>query len=313
MAEVAGNIENHAVLQFNDLTQLRAQQLTSKFQEAAIEKQAVGEFCYFDQVGLTEMREDNSRFPESPHQDVEHFRRKLGLRHFDWGHNIQRTDTVQMFTDREGQYVTAAGGAFARTVDTIFANALGGTAISENAAGTTQNISLPSTQKVAITVGGSSGNVNLNEQKIRTAISLLINNDVDPSDPMNRLYGMITPKSLFGGLAGQTAFTSIDFATRKALAEGMIMVFPYMGVTWIVSTKCPAGTTTPATDRFCYVWAKSGVGRATWSPLTTHMDLRADRCFVKYIYMEANLNVTRLEEKKVVEIEVDEEATATVG
>ncbi len=313
MAEAFFNIEAHHVDQFSDLTELRAQQLTKKLEQTALEEPATGRAHYFDQVGLTEFKEDNSRFPESPHQDIEHFRRKVTPRRFHWGHNIDPFDRAQMFTNKEGKYVVAAGGAYGRTFDTIHLEALGGAAIAEGPDGTTTSIALPSTQKVGITVGASSGNVNLNELKVRTALSIITDNDVDIDTPENRLYGAITPKALYTGLMGQDRVVSSDFAINKPLAEGGQMTFEWMGVSWIVSNRLEAGTTTPGTDRFCYVWAKSGLGRAMWQNIRTQSDKRADRSFIDYLYMSSFFNVTRLEEEKVVQIEIDEEATAIVG
>ena len=313
MPEAFSNIKGHHVDQFSDLTQLRAQQLTKKLEDTAIEESATGRAHYFDQVGLTEFKEDNTRFPESPHQEIEHYRRKVTPRRFHWGHNLDQFDTAQMFTSKEGKYVLAASGAYGRTFDTIHINALGGNAIAENSEGVTTTIPLPSTQKVAITVGGTSGNVNLNEEKVRDAISIITDNDVDIDDPSNRLYGCITPKALFKGLMAQDKVTSSDFNIVKPLAGGGQMTFFWMGVDWIVSSRLPAGTTTPATDRFCYVWSKSGLGRAMWSELVTKSAERADRSFIDYIYMRSFFNVTRLEEEKVVEIEIDEDVGPLVG
>lgn len=313
MAESFFNIEAHHVDQFSDLSELRAQQLTKKLEETALEEPATGRAHYFDQVGLTEFKENNARFPESPHQDIEHYRRKVVPRRFQWGHNLDKFDKVQMFTSKEGKYVVAASGAFGRTFDTIHIDALGGNAIAEDPDGNTTNIPLPSTQKVDVTFGGSSGNVNLNEAKVRKAISIITNNDVDIDTPENRLYGCITPKALYNGLMGQDRVASSDFNFTKPLAVGGQMSFSWMGVDWIVSNRLPKGTTTPETDRFCYVWSKSGLGRAMWMNLETKSSERPDRSFIDYLYMESFFNVTRLEEEKVVQIEIDEEANATTG
>ena len=309
MAEAFGDITQHAVDQWSDLSQLRAQQLTVKLSDAALEEDAIGRAHYFDQVGKTEMTEDNTRHAPSPHNEVEHFRRKTVPRKFHWGHNIDPFDRVQMLNNPAGKYVLASSGAYARTHDSIHINALGGSAIAEDADGNTTTITLPTTQKVGIQVGGS-GDVNLNEHKVREALGILTSNEVDIDLPENKLYGVIPGLGFYRGLMSQDKFVSSDYKINKPLDGSQQMTFDWMGVTWIVTERVPfdSGSTT---DRKCYVWAKSGLGRAKWSGVVHQSAKRADLSFDDYLYMRAYLNCVRLEEEKVVEIMIDQTASAT--
>jgi len=312
MAETAFQIQDHHVDMFKSLVQLRAQQLTSKLRDFVMVESATGRAKYFDQIGSTQAQEDNTRYPESPHNEIEHFRRKITPKRIHWGHHIDQFDEAQMFISPQGKYVSAASGAFGRSFDTKIIEAAGGISIAEDPDGNTTQIALPSTQKIDIQVGSTGpSDVNLNEEKIRCAMEILLSNDVDTDDPMNRLYGAITPSALYKGLLSQDKVTSSDFNFQQPLADGGFRVMDWMGIRWVVSNRLPfIGAST--TNRNCYVWAKSGIGLGMWSDVSVESAKRADRSFVNYIYMRSFFNTTRIEEEKVVEIAIDESKSALV-
>lgn len=312
MADTAYNIEAHHADMFRDVSQLRAQQLTVQLRETGIEEPATGRTVQFDQVGESDWVENHTRFAASPHQDISHYRRQVTPRDFLWGHVLDDSDRVQTFTQLDGKYVAAGTGGWARTFDSILLNALGGTSIAVSPSGTTSNIVLPSTQKVAITVGGSSGDVNMNETKVREAMSIIGSNEVDFDDPLNRVYGVMPSACFWKGLMGQDKFVSSDYNVIKPLANGKTIV-EWMNITWFLSERCPFISGGGATDRNAYIWCKSGLGIAIWKDLQSLMFKRPDLSNADYLFMRGIVNMTRIEEAKVVEIAVDTSASATTN
>lgn len=308
MSDTAYNIEAHHADMFRDLSQLRAQQLTAQLRETGIEEPATGRTVQFDQVGTTDWVESNTRYAASPHQSIEHFRRQVAPRNFMWGHVLDKYDRVQTFTQPDGKYIAAGTGGYARTFDSILLNALGGTSIAVSPSGTTSNVTLPSTQKVAIGFGGT-GDVNMNEAKVREAMSIIGTNEVDFDDPLNKIYGVMPSACFWKGLMGQERFTSSDYNVIKPLAGGKTIV-EWMNITWFLSERCPFVSGGGATDRNCYIWAKSGLAIGIWSEFESMMFKRPDLSNADYLFMRGILNMTRLEEAKVVEIAVDTAASA---
>jgi hypothetical protein len=83
-----------------------------------------------------------------------------------------------------------------------------------------------------------------------------------------------------------------------------------MGVTWIQSSRVPFDASGGANDRKCYVWAESGLGLGIYQDIMADGGPRPDLSYSPYIYISTFIGATRLEEKKVVEIMVDESVVA---
>ncbi len=314
MSEQFGGIELHYIDAFHEMAYLRAQQLVAAHMGKVLVQRGTAENEYFQQVGRTEWIETNARFPDTPEQDVEHYKRRVVPSWYQWGKMLSRFDTAQMLMNPQGKYLLSASGGYARLIDTKMITAALGNATVEDVNGTTSTVALPTTQKVGIQVGTTASpaeDVNMNEAKVRRAKKIIMENEVDLSDPLNKLYGFMTPAAFFDGLLGQDRVASSDFNGDKPLVTGE-MTANWMGIEWIISNRLPFDTGS-TTDRKCFIYCMSGLGRIDWQSLTTLTGQRTDKSFTQQLYMEAMHGFTRLEEEKVVEIMIDETAKPTTN
>lgn len=109
------------------------------------------------------------------------------------------------------------------------------------------------TLTVAKSVGGA--DTGLNVDKLRRASRLLGNNGVGEDEQITYV-GSYTQRE---GLLGETAVTSADFNTVRALVNGDVSTFMGMSFKWI-ATRAEGGLDLTSTDRTTFAYAKSAVG-----------------------------------------------------
>jgi len=101
-------------------------------------------------------------------------------------------------------------------------------------------------------------------------------------------------------MLGLTEVTSSDYNSVKALVQGDIDT--WLGFKWIFSTRLPLSSTT----RSCYAYQRDGVCLGMAKAPTVETDKRADKCFSWYLYYSLNIGAVRLEEEKVVKVNIIE-------
>ena len=99
-------------------------------------------------------------------------------------------------------------------------------------------------------VGSSSTNVNLSVSILREAKRKLDAQDVDPSIPR---YIAVGPSQI-ESLLSETAVTSADFNTVKALVQGEVDTF--MGFKFIMTNRLSIDSND---IRSCFAWAEDGM------------------------------------------------------
>lgn len=136
--------------------------------------------------------------------------------------------------DPTGQIVQRHAEAVGRERDRVIINALLGSAVVKGAA----SVALPAGQKVGIQYGESpAADAGLTLAKIRKAKVLL---DMAGVSERNRIA--IVSSEDMDNLLGVTQVTSGDYAAVKALVEGTIEGYRFMGFTWVVSNLLPSAT-----------------------------------------------------------------------
>ncbi len=140
--------------------------------------------------------------------------------------------------DERRELVQVVSKAIARRMDQLCIDAL-------NAA------SAPST--VATGIGGSTSNMNI--EKLRAAAKALNDKNV-PSEGRQ----LLMHSSQLDALLGETAITSSDFASVKALVRGEISSF--MGFNIITMGDRDEGGVPKPSTRSCFAWHKDSMGYA---------------------------------------------------
>jgi hypothetical protein len=282
------------VLQFGANLYTLAQQKGSRLRDKVSFEDLTGEKKFFERVGTTVAVRKTGRNMDSPIIETPFTRRAIIPQDWHWGDMIDSMQKLKTLIDPTSAIVSAGGMALGRTIDDIIIEAMTGNAYSGQD-GTTP-VALPSTQKVAITVGnGGSGNVGLNVSKLIATKSLFGKADIDTDDPENKLYFGVSQAQV-DELLAQTEIKSSDYNTIKALVEGKVSTF--MGFEFVRSERFAWASNI----RSCPAWCKSGVKLAMPKDITTEVAKRADKSFNWYAYASMSLASGRIEETKVVEV-----------
>lgn len=187
--------------------------------------------------------------------------------------------------------------AYKRKCDELIAAAAVGTAYTGEDGVTP--VSLPASQQVAVNYveSGSATNTGLTIAKLRRAMFILDDAEVDEDEERFFVAGPKQKEELLR----TTEVTSKDYNTIQALVEGRIDTFMGFKFRWTKRTVYNASTDI----RTCFAYVKSGVLLVD-EGLKTHMDIRSDKNHSLQIRSVARLGSARTEEKKVVAVFTDQ-------
>lgn len=285
MADTQNNIYAQAYSQ--NIMQL-AQQKYSKLVNCVYMKPNVrGKTFFQDQIGQWTMQTKGGRNVQTPNNDPVLGRRMGTMIDYHDNRLLDRGDELRTISDPRSAYTIAAAASLGRKIDDVIIAALTGTAYSGET-GTTSN-TLPSTQIVSATSTG------LTFAKVKEAKRKLDNNDVEPEDR----FFVISPIGL-EGLLGTTEATSSDYNAIKALVKGEIDT--WMGFKWILSTRLSVTSNT----RSCIAFNRYGLCMAMAAAPMVRTDERTDLSYSWQVYYELNMGAVRLEEERVVRVDINE-------
>ena len=309
-------IDTAFVNQYGKTLDLVAETKGGKFTGMSLEDTVTGEDAYYDQLGsvFATAVVDSGSDTDSPSDSISHLRRKLDLTNYEVGLLLDRFDKVQTLINPESEYVMRQVSSLMRKKDIEFIKGALGTASTGKAGAGSAD--LGTGNKIL------QANAGLTIAKIREARAILQKNGVDLDDPMNEAYLAVTPTQI-EDLLGNTEATSADFMNVKALVSGGIDTFygfkivvsnllPFVAtdtnvanLTWSAS-DVPAVSSTDDNVRGCFAWVKSGVRSAVGMGIETDIAKRADKRFNYYAYSAMRCGSVRMEEDKVVQIQVSE-------
>jgi hypothetical protein len=312
------SIDTAYVNQYGKTLDLVAETKGGKFNGLSLEDQVTGEVAFYDQLdsvfaGAVDTA-SNSGGMNSPDDAITHLRRRVELANYEVGILLDRFDKVQTLINPESEYVQRQVSALMRKKDIEFISGALGTANTGKAGA--GSATLGTGQKIL------QANAGLTIAKIREARAILQKNGVDLDDPMNEAYLAVTPAQI-EDLLGNTEATSADFMNVKALVSGGIDTFygfkivvsnllPFVAtdtntanLTWS-SSDVPAVSSTDDNVRANFAWVKSGIRAAVGMGIETDIAKRADKRFNWYAYSAMRCGAVRMEEEKVVQIQVSE-------
>ena len=283
------------VQQFSSNVQLLSQQMGSLLRGSVSEESVTGEKAFFDQVGQSAAVKRTSRHSDTPILDTPHSRRMVTMDSYEWADLIDDADKVRLLIDPTSAYARTAAAAMGRAMDDSIIAAATGTAKTGKSGST--STALPSAQQIA------NGSADLTIEKLIEAKQKL---DVNSVDPRISRYICVSPFQI-QRLLNETAVTSSDFNTVKALVRGEVDTF--MGFKFIVSNRlAKAGNI-----RTCFAWAEDGMKLAVGKDVMARIEERADKSFSTQVYYCATFGATRMEEEKIIQIDCDESESYTFG
>lgn len=229
-------------------------------------------------------------------------KRKLSKRQFDDVYHEDEWDQSLLgeITSPRSAVVTNQAMAFQRAMDEAVVLAATGSAwIGEDG---TEEVVVPATQKVAVSVGGANSGLSL--AKIIAARSILGKNEAwgqnQPGPMGDRAYFVVSQVQL-DNLLTVDQITNSRYADVKALVKGEVNDF--MGFHFVRSELLPFEGATDV--RICFAFMSSGIA-FTKSDMGTKMVIRDDLNETLQVRTKAQFGATRTEEEKVVLVYCDE-------
>jgi len=298
------------VKQFNSNVFHLSQQKGSRLRRAVRNESQRGESQFFDRIGASAAIKKTTRHSDTPQIDTPHSRRRVTLTDYEWGDLIDDADKIRMLIDPESDYAMSAMYALGRSMDDeIIEKALADASGGQDG-GTP--VALGNDNKLAAVDGAAVSNLNV--FTLRKIKKKMDENEVDESI---KRY-MCVAASQLESLLGETAVTSADFNTVKALVHGDVDQF--MGFEFIrlerheflgtaITTVDPVtgavtggGATVAVGARRCFAWAQDGLLLSLAKDMRSRISERPDKSYSTQVYACMGIGSTRMEEKKVVEV-----------
>lgn len=275
--------------QFSSNVYLLSQQKGSKLRGAVREESVTGEKAFFDQIGKTAAIAKTTRHGDTPLVETPHSRRMVTMTTYEWADLVDDSDKVKMLIDPTSSYAQAAAYAMGRAIDDEIITAATGTAKTGKAGST--STSMLAANQIA------NGGTNMTIAKLLDAKKIMDEADVDPD---NR-HVVVSPAAI-ESLLNTTEVKSSDFNTVKALAQGSLD--SYLGFRFHTSTRLALS----GNIRTCFAFQGDALMLAVGKDVTARIDERSDKSYSTQVYYCMSVGSTRMEEEKVVQIDIDESA-----
>ncbi len=297
------SIDNAHVQAFSETLFFEAQQRMSRTRaHCTVESGVVGESKSYDRIGGSEMVEITDRHGDTPFTPVDHTRRRLFLRDYDWNELVDDADKLKTIIQPENAYTKAGAMAAGRRMDdTVFA-ALDGTADTWTKSGGGGTAAFAAGQIVAVDYieDGSAVNSNMTVAKMREARRLFLTNEVPEFEPLT----MSMSGSNLMALMRDDEVTSADYSTLNALMRGDITGANFMGFHMIHSER----QTLTGNNRHVLAWSRRGCQLSFAKDVTGRVSERDDKRYSLQVYFAMSLGAVRMDELEVVRILADETA-----
>lgn len=275
------------------------QQRGSKLRGTLREVTQNSEYDYWDRLGTADVQEINTRHSDTPHNEIEHTRRRLQVTGYDTNEYFDNQDKLRMIADPKSGYAEAQAYALGRKMDDIIISNLLGTAYSGKTGATTVTYDTAYRIAVDYVESGGAANSNLTIGKLRRARYLLESNDAVMDGEMITCVAHPSQKQ---SLLRQTEVTSSDYAAVKALVNGEVNTF--MGFNFVWTTRA----TSTGGNRQVLVYPPSAGLLGVAQNINVRIDELPTKRYSYQVYSTATFGATRMWEEKVIQILCDETA-----
>lgn len=275
-----------------NIMQLAQQKYSKLVNTVFIKPNVKGKNFFQDQIGEWSMEAKAGRNVQTPNNDPNLKRRMGTMLDFHDNRLLDRGDELRMLSDPRSSYTIAAAHSLGRKIDDRIIAAIGGTANYGETGASTITLGTDAISGISHIAGTPA---TLTFARIRHAKKILDKEDVEMED---RVF-VIDPEAL-EDLLGVSEATSSDYAAVKALIRGEIDT--WMGFKWIMSNRL----TVSGTQTTCFAYQKYGVCAAMGAEPMVRTDERSDLSYSWQVYYELNIGAVRLEEARVVKVDVTE-------
>jgi len=281
-----------------------AQQMKFRLQDAVMLESETGRRVAFDQIGVVAAQKRVSRHSDTPRVDVPHKRRWISMSDFELSDLMDWSDLLKVLNNPGGAYSRAFIAGLNRAKDADIIAAMLGTAYTADDGLTA--VTLPSGQQIA------NGGTGFTLAKVQAAADLLMGKAIFDED--DELHIAWTRKQE-GEFMNTAEVKSVDYNTQKVLVNGTMSKggdgfygFKFhrledwtdqLGNTQRILPKV-------STTRSCVAWVKSGVVHNGPKDPIVRTDEIPGKSYSWQYYACASFGTTRLQEEKVVQIDVVE-------
>ena len=161
----------------------------------------------------------------------------------------------------------------------------------------TNAVTLPAGQKIA------AGGAGFTLAKLRSAMKLFkANNAIMPGDDLYVAWTSAQEDEFMD----TNEVKSVDYNTQKVLVSGGVEGF--YGFKFIRLEDAADGTLLPksGSTRSCFAWAKSGLLLGLGQDITAKIDPLPNKNYAVQVYASMDIGATRMQEEKIVQIDVVE-------
>jgi len=287
---------------YTDNVRLLAQQQGSRFRAAVDEQSVSGEgAAMLETIASTEAEKITTRF--QPKVDIEqtHDRRWVYPQPYGWGAKVESLDKLKMNIELSGRYTQQGNYAIKRAFDDEIIAAFFADAKTGRSGGDTE--SFPTGTNVVAVTEGAAAATGMNVDKLLAAREIILANEVDIDDPMNKIYCAISAGQE-RDLLEQVKVVNKDYQDQAVLGGNGTSLKEWFGINFILSERLDTDSNSYRRNPF---WCMSGMGIGVWQDLVVDISERKE-LNLNPLHITANcmIGATRLEEEKVVEIKCSE-------
>jgi len=270
-----------------------AQQKYSKLINAVYLKPNVrGKTFFQDQIGEWSMEAKAGRNVATPNNDPNLYRRMATMIDYHDNRMLDRGDELRTLSDPRSAYTIAAARSLGRQIDLRIIAGLEGTANTGETGSGSITLGTDAISNISHIAGTPA---TLTFARVNQAKQILDREDVEMEDR----FFVVNPIAIEDLLA-TTEATSSDYNAVKALVRGEIDT--WMGFKWIMSNQLTAS----GTQTTCLAFQRYGICAALGSQPLVRTDERKDLSYSWQVYYEINIGTVRLEEARVVKVDVIE-------
>lgn len=272
-----------------------AQEKYSKLMSLVYMKDNVtGKNFYQDQIGKWDMQTKGGRNVQTPNNDPVLGRRMGSLVDYHDNRMLDRGDELRTISDPRSAYTIAGASSLGRQIDTVIARRILATANYGETGSSTITLGTTAIAAHVNPTGSVTGTpATLTFDRVRSAKRVLDLESVEMEDR----YAVVNPTGL-DQILNTTQATSSDYNAVKALVRGELDT--WMGFKWVMSNNLStAGTLTS-----CFFMQRYALCLAMGSQPIVRTDERADLSYSWQVYYELNIGAVRLEEARVVQMDV---------
>lgn len=275
-----------------------AQEKYSKLMSLVYMKDNVtGKNFYQDQIGKWEMQTKGGRNVQTPNNDPVLSRRMGSLVDYHDNRMLDRGDEIRTISDPRSAYTIAGAASLGRKIDSVIAQRILATANTGETGSSTITLGTTSIAAHVNPSGTSTGTpATLTFARVRSAKRVLDLESVEMEDR----YAVVNPTAL-DHVLNTTQATSSDYAAVKALVRGEVDT--WMGFKWVTSNNL----STSGTLTSCFFMQRYALCLAMGAQPIVRTDQRPDLSYSWQVYYELNIGAVRLEEARVVQMDVTSE------